>query len=84
MSVGGRAASETDNGAASLLTTIRRLPLLNVIGVVILAATIIVLIPRVYERGPAYFAQILVFGVASERSTPSSRWVTRWCTASSS
>jgi branched-chain amino acid transport system permease protein len=43
---------------------IRRLPVLNVVGLVILAVALVALVQRVVERGPGYFAQIMLFGIA--------------------
>jgi len=43
---------------------IRRLPILNLAGLALLAVALVALAQRVAERGPGYFAQIMVFGIA--------------------
>ena len=60
----GSSTAQTEGGALSLLATVRKLPLLNILGLLLIAIVVITLIPRVYDRGPGYFAQILVFGIA--------------------
>lgn len=56
--------SDTAIGVQGAIGWVRRLPLLDLLGLLLVAVVLVLLLQRAVERGPGYFAQILIFGIA--------------------